>query len=186
MTMMCDMFELSRTPRGESVAGWTRRFTTRFNGVASLVLCPHPFELHRAVNEIVATRTAHLFQVAPVNGKQTTLHRSILVDAAARRAVLVAAQKGALEEYFATRTATVALAAPRRERGARLLCPKMSVNEAAKLALRLTRAEFGIFHGAQPLDGGKPRLDAASRGEDGGFVHRSCRAGEGEERSSSP
>jgi hypothetical protein len=119
------------------------------------------FQLDRLLDEGEAASAAHFFEVAAVNGEEAALRGAVFVDAAGGRAVAVLLEKGAFEKYLAAGSATVAVAAPQRERLDDLFVLEAYADEATELALHLSRTEPGVLDGSVAL-GGEPFLERAA------------------------
>ncbi len=72
-------------------------------------------------------------------------------------------QERTLEKYLAARAATIAISATKAESLDDIFPAKVDPDETTQLALRLTRAEFGIFHRARTLRRREAFLKRTSR-----------------------
>jgi hypothetical protein len=108
------------------------------NGSARLL------ESHGLFDKVVTTSAANFLNVARLDREEATGVRAILVDAAEGGAVGVFLQEWTLKNEFATRTATVALAASQCERGDGFFFTEVGDDETTQLPLRLPRAQFGL------------------------------------------
>ncbi|HEY0729981.1 MAG TPA: hypothetical protein VGD38_17985 [Pyrinomonadaceae bacterium] len=95
-------------------------------------------------DKVITTGAADFKDVARFDGKETTRVGAIFVNAAEGGAVGVLFQKGAFEDEFAARAATIALAAAKCERRDGFFFAKVCNDKAAQFALGLTCAKFGV------------------------------------------
>jgi len=116
-------------------------------------------ESHGLFDKVVTTSAANFLDVARLDGEEATGVGAILVDAAEGGAVGSFLQEGTLENEFAARAATVALAAPQRERRDRFFLAKVSDDEATQLALGLTRTQLCVRDFARTNTPGQVRFE---------------------------
>jgi hypothetical protein len=100
--------------------------------------------LHGLFDKVVTTSAAHFLDVARFDGEEATGVGAILIDAAEGGAIGSFLQKWTLENEFAARAATVAFAAPQRERRDSFFLAEVGDDEATQFALGLTRAQFRV------------------------------------------
>ena len=116
-------------------------------------------ESHGLFDKVVTTSAANFLDVARLDGKEATGVGAILVDAAEGGAVGSFLQEGTLENKFAARAATVALAAAQRQRRDRFVLAKVGDDEATQFALGLPRTEFRVRDFARTNTPGEARFE---------------------------
>ncbi len=135
----------------------------KFKNQKSKILLASFFQPDGFFDEVVAATAAHLFQVAAFDGEETALTRTVFVDAACRRVVLVFFQERTLEQYLAARAAAIAISATKAESFDDIFPAKVDSDETPQLALRLARAKLGVFHCARTLRRRETLLKRTSR-----------------------